>query len=543
MRRLLFIFPVLIISCTVPFPPNGSIPNCDCSISNSCNSGCASIDSSDIRWKNDTTHYSYRENELVITIPDSVNICSRYLDLDSTQLNRLFNHYGGLPSGRSTSRYSFGRRQIIDVTGFCKEAISLLIRNGIRTNLADTLSNPDFSRDTVNSCLCDRNIFLYENPLIKMEEGEATASARSGIGGEGGIPGQISLNYLIEIRGDMPPPFAPPVESLIQDWSFVYKEDMARTETTFYNQFTHNVKDLKANEGPIVAFLDTGLDPRVFDTSYFFKQYSNTTCLTNDELGWNFIENNNQTYDSIGHGTLVARSFKKPLDQHNIAKNYKVLPVKVLDDCGYGSVYSVVCGLYYAAEKGANIVNTSWGLYFHNEQIFQAVNYLNDQNIIVVSSAGNSSIDLENQGVLHFPSGYGYNFIDSSGAHQKRLPNVIEVSGLCNNYNDYSRSESSLCLWDGSNKRDTVYFESAIYFENLINSLVTTGLATDSIYCTLSGTSYAAPMTSAAIVTCWDSGFNQSHFLNGLTIYDNYNNKRRASFWVNRPFINNDIAH
>src|SRR5262249_25597728 len=57
----------------------------------------------------------------------------------------------------------------------------------------------------------------------------------------------------------------------------------------------------------------------------------------------------------VGHGTMVAGIISQ------MAPDAKILPVRILNGDGNGSLFSVVRGLRWAVNHGANVVNLSFG--------------------------------------------------------------------------------------------------------------------------------------------------------------------------------------
>jgi len=117
--------------------------------------------------------------------------------------------------------------------------------------------------------------------------------------------------------------------------------------------------------------------------------------------GWNFIDDNDNTDDSpglidsdgdgsfddaAGHGTMVAGIVFR------YAPNVSLLPVKVLDSDGVGNLWSVVEGIHYAIDNGANIINVSLGSYNRSDWLEQAVKDAQKNGILVVASVGNENI-------------------------------------------------------------------------------------------------------------------------------------------------------
>jgi hypothetical protein len=347
---------------------------------------------------------------------------------------------------------------------------------------------------TSKKCNCKEELYLYNNPIIEMEGVIVQATNESAPGGEG------SLNYLIEPDGDYPNKFADPLIN----------------PGRIYPKINPIPDKIPIAKKPIVAFLDSGLDARLFPNNKYHLNRTNCMSSTYDSRGWNFIRDSNNTHDDVGHGTLVAASFKRLL---NANQNYSVLPVKVLDECGYGTLYSTICGLYYASNSGADIINCSWGLYKDVGVMRSAIQEVS-QHSFIVASAGNKGLDLMTN--LHYPS--EYSDLNSNG-----FRNVIEVAGLCHPYN--GRESGEYLFWNNSNTNEKNIAESAIGYENLVDDLIKNGLGEPAKSCKVSGTSYAAPRITAALVNEWNINVSSTRvrFLDGLNNLNNCNIQQ--SYW------------
>lgn len=140
-------------------------------------------------------------------------------------------------------------------------------------------------------------------------------------------------------------------------------------------------------EGIVVAVLDTGVDRSHPDLSDNILQ------------GWNFVENNDDTTDRDGHGTMVtgviAAIAGNKVGIAGVASKAKILPVKVLTAQG-GSCLSVDRGIMWAADHGAKVISMSLG--GSNSQRcrridVQAITYALSRNIVLVAAAGNENTD------------------------------------------------------------------------------------------------------------------------------------------------------
>ena len=338
----------------------------------------------------------------------------------------------------------------------------------------DTITMTPHGESTIKRCMCEENIFIYES-FIPIDEEGSVGSATSGYRprGEGII---YSLNYLME------PDYAD-------------KQDDTENHNFNLDLFEPAISRHSHN---IVAFLDSGVDPTLLPPEVL-AQNAPSTCFMNDFVGWNFIDDNNNVLDDRGHGTTVVLNYLHALDVLGVNHHdQSILPVKVLDGCGRGTMYSVVCGLYYAKSKGAKIINNSWGMYFNDIQLQEAMIDMNDYGIPVSCSAGNSGKDLDVE--EHFPSGYSQMYYklrrDYSGFDTLGLEHTFEVGGLCRPVQAMAPAVS-VPLWPETNQRDFMFAEAAIRVESLLNS--TPGFPTP-INCGISGTSYAAPQFTAGLL-------------------------------------------
>ena len=372
-----------------------------------------------------------------------------------------------------------------DPTELLSIAVDLIAYNAVTTNQVNfsggrkDIFQQIHKEGTLKHCMCEEGLYIYENPLISME-GEIVRNGNDHLTvlKEGG--GNLSLNYIMENGEDYPNKFARPERAVSEMYNNTNKDKVG---------------------GPIIAFLDSGIDPGMFKEE---RYYSNTgaVCIndqnTNHYKGWNFVDDNYITHDDVGHGTLVAQSFKYLMDNND---PYSILPVKVLDSCGYGTMYTTICGLYYAREQSADIINCSWGLKFNDPMMEEAVRKVS-QDAYIVCSAGNEALDLTLH--EHYPSEYS-DLNNSNGFRQ-----VVEVAGLCDNYKVLNPSNKFYAM---SNINQINYAESATGYEQMISEL-DSFLKGNYPECRCEGTSYAAPRITARIAKNMINGIGP---MDGLT--------------------------
>ena len=352
------------------------------------------------------------------------------------------------------------------------------IERSVVKEYLDGIANLTESQSTLTECTCGANILIYETQTPINIEGTIIQANTSGGPNEEGI--FFGLNYYLETSQNNP----------------------ATTDgSPGRNQAALNKLANQVN-APIVAFLDTGIDYNLLPDDILLAQASQ--CFQGqDVFGWNFIDNNNDIFDNRGHGTAVVMSYLNTLIEEGIALNsQRILPVKVLDDCGRGTMFSVICGMYYAKEKGAEIINNSWGIYDNHFQLQESVSDLaRNLGITMVCSAGNLQEDLSQ--VEHFPSGYSnsFNRILPNGniITVQGLEKVFEVGGLCHGLMDVPITIGPLPFWPGSNYRNYMWVEPAINVQDLINNISVIPISPQ-INCGISGTSYSTPQLTAGVL-------------------------------------------
>jgi len=88
-------------------------------------------------------------------------------------------------------------------------------------------------------------------------------------------------------------------------------------------------------------------------------------------------------YSDFGHGTMTAGVI------HLVAPEAKILPLKAFSADGTGYLSNILAALYYAVQNNANAVNMSFDFTTPSPALTQAVNYANQQGVVLVASAGN----------------------------------------------------------------------------------------------------------------------------------------------------------
>ncbi|MDE6501316.1 MAG: leucine-rich repeat protein [Ruminococcus sp.] len=154
-------------------------------------------------------------------------------------------------------------------------------------------------------------------------------------------------------------------------------------EADKYAEYLGNNSD--SSSSVVVAVVDTGvayhdfLKDRILDT------------------GYDLVDNDPDPNDKHYHGTHVAGTVVDCTSDLNI----DIMPVRVLDENGSGSVLNVGNGIRYAAENGADVINLSLGGKGSSRYIDDSVEYAVEIGATVVVAAGNDSNNTKNYYPAH----------------------------------------------------------------------------------------------------------------------------------------------
>ena len=217
--------------------------------------------------------------------------------------------------------------------------------------------------------------------------------------------------------------------------------------------------------GVTVAILDTGISNQ------------NPNLVAPVAPGWNYIDNNSNTNDVpanlttyqagtsdhvAGHGTMVAGLVAR------YAPGATLLPVKVLNSDGQGSLWTVTQGISFAMSKHAKVFNLSFGMTQPSTVLDKAIAAAVNGGAVIVTSAGNLN--------------------SSAPQYPASNPNVITVGGL-----------------NGDNtKSGFSNYGSSVAVDAPSVGLISTFW--DGRFAAWSGTSFSAPIVSAEAALLFSQG-------------------------------------
>ena len=310
---------------------------------------------------------------------------------------------------------------------------------------------------------CDPSLELWEDPTIKIfNEGEVV---RSGTGSKTTAAGSgCCLN-------------------------FRHKSPMMKEQV----KYDIPPVTLTPNDGPLVAIFDTGID-----TGLIKYPALASTCLreVDGTKGWNFVDDNNDVTDNhpSKHGTLVTKFILDAVGTNSI----NILPVKVLDHKGEGTLFQLLQGFAYAWQSGAKIINASLGFYHYGTGAPEILKeyieeYLTANGVLLIAAAGNKDTTSNKSArVNNIPNNLWRNIEKHCfypAALSKDLSNIISVTTVNQNIEavslDQNYSPISVNIGVVADKGDL--FENPVGEGQVWGSSFATPLFTGKLYSALRG--------------------------------------------------------
>lgn len=161
--------------------------------------------------------------------------------------------------------------------------------------------------------------------------------------------------------------------------------------------------DISTGQGVIVAVLDTGIAYENYGTYALAPDLAGTSF----KAGWDFVNNDPHANDDHGHGTHVAGTIAQSTDNGigvaGIAYECTLMPVKVLNKRGSGTLQYLIDGITYAADNDADVISMSLSFApgVNPDGLEDAINYAYGKGVTIVAAAGNDGL-----GTVCYPAAY-----------------------------------------------------------------------------------------------------------------------------------------
>jgi serine protease len=233
---------------------------------------------------------------------------------------------------------------------------------------------------------------------------------------------------------------------------------------------------LADGNGVIVAVLDTGVGYEDHGNGKFH--------LLPDLKGiefvkpYDFVGNSKHANDDHGHGShvtgTIAQVTNNGIGVAGVARNVRIMPLKVLSGSGSGSVGGIADAIRYAADNGAQVINMSLGGAFPSKVLKKAVAYAHAKGVTVVCAAGN-----EGRGRVGYPAAY-------PGAIAVAATQLDEATTFYSNYG----KDIDIAAPGGNTREDR---NGDGVPDGVLQNTIAIGNPTKSDYFAYMGTSMASP--------------------------------------------------
>lgn len=127
--------------------------------------------------------------------------------------------------------------------------------------------------------------------------------------------------------------------------------------------------------------------------------------FVDDIQGWDFVDDDNQPHDATGHGThvagIIAARGDNAVGVAGVAWQAAIMPLRFIDAFDSGATSDAVQAITYAVDKGARVVNCSWG---GSGQSASLKYIMQTSDALFVCAAGNEGADIDSAGF--YPAGW-----------------------------------------------------------------------------------------------------------------------------------------
>ena len=160
---------------------------------------------------------------------------------------------------------------------------------------------------------------------------------------------------------------------------------------------------------PVICILDTGVDidhpdlnaniwTNPAEQNGAAGQDDDNNGFRDDVHGWDFVNQTGDMHDFNSHGThcagIAGAVTNNGIGIAGACPDAWIMPVCVMQSDGTGDIATIVRGINYAAQNGANIISMSIGTYAYSAAMEQAL-AVAYQTAVLVAAAGNDELFLD----------------------------------------------------------------------------------------------------------------------------------------------------
>ena len=144
-----------------------------------------------------------------------------------------------------------------------------------------------------------------------------------------------------------------------------------------------------------VTVLDSGADlahPDFHPAPDTFHSAAAPAATSEYDIGYDFVDEDDEPQDQFGHGAHVSGLAKPAMPMFS---HIGLVIARVLDATGKSNSVDIGRGFIYAANRGSDIINASWGGGARTQFMQDAIEFAQAKGALIVNSAGNDRLNID----------------------------------------------------------------------------------------------------------------------------------------------------
>ncbi len=268
----------------------------------------------------------------------------------------------------------------------------------------------------------------------------------------------------------------------------------------FWAAAENNANGETPKKRPVIAILDTGVD--ITHPDLEANIWTNPNEIANgsdddkngfkDDLhGWDFVNKTGDVRDYNSHGTHCAGIAAAVGDNGKgvtgANPNAYIMPVTVMQSNGTGAISTIIEGIGYAKNNGADIISMSIGTYAYSIALEQALAQAY-QKCVLVAAAGNDGLNIDEEALCADP------FILDMPCYPAAFTFVLGVQATGNGgLADFSNYDCDGPSYSGYSEEQLYNYELKAPGTSIMSTIP------NGKYKNLQGTSMACPLVAGGV--------------------------------------------